>query len=353
MRWGACDYVEVRNARAVCEGLLEAPAREHLAGLGVDTDNPALRALVGGSLPMRRLKATIGAFSASDAPVLITGESGTGKELVARALHFTSPRRHGPFVAVNCAAFPDTLLEAELFGHEQGAFTGADRCRIGRLHAANGGTVLFDELAEIPLPVQAKLLRVIENRQIEPLGSNETVSLDVRILSAARHDLAQRVAAGQFRQDLFYRLNVLSLTIPPLRHRPGDVLVLCDHFLRQFGFDGLVAVTDAALRALTRYDYPGNVRELEHAIHHACVLASGGIVDVGHLPHEIAMSNGGLGGDLLARPELGLAAARAAFERAYVTQVLERMDGRKKRTATVLGISRKALWERLKRYQTA
>ena len=224
----------------------------------------------------------------SDAAVLITGESGTGKELVAHALHEEGERRDKPFVAVNCAAFPDTLIESELFGHERGAFTDATRRRDGRFKSAHGGTLFLDEVAELSQAAQAKLLRVLQEGTIEPLGSNESIKVDVRIISATHRDLKQRIADGLFREDLYYRINTLDLEIPPLRRRPGDLAILAQHFLQRFSKQETPAgITWRAWNALSAYPFPGNVRELMHTIEHATLLAAGEKIDVEHLPGAV------------------------------------------------------------------
>ncbi len=243
---------------------------------------------VGNSRAVRLLFERVERFAPNEAPVLITGESGTGKELIARALHHQSPRATRPFITVSCAAFPETLLEAELFGHERGAFTGAVHRREGRFQAADGGTLFLDEVAEVPLTAQVKLLRVLQEGVFEPLGSNRSVHVRVRVVSATHRDLKAFVEQGRFRDDLFYRLNVLELSIPPLRARREDVPLLVSHFLAHFSGDGKAQITDEARAALESYHYPGNVRELEHVIQQAVVLADGGPVDLVHLPAEIS-----------------------------------------------------------------
>ena len=304
--------------------------------------------IIGRSPPMVRLIERIETFAAADAPVLILGESGTGKELVARELHRHGSRASGPFVAVHCAAFPETLIEAELFGHERGAFTGAVRRRDGRFRAADRGTLFLDEVAEIPLPAQAKLLRVLQEGTFEPLGTNTPVRVDVRIVSATHRDLKQCVAAGTFREDLYYRLRVLDVKVPPLRARPGDLPLLVEHFLARFAGPNPPIVSPAAWEALARHAFPGNVRELEHAIQHAVVLARGDEIRRRHLPDDIV----GDTTDATTEPDEGkllpLADALATFERAYLLRALREAGGRKAQTAELLGISRKNLWEKLK-----
>jgi DNA-binding NtrC family response regulator len=323
-----------------------AEARAALASRRADDE------LVGRSPIMQRLLDRIGTIAESDAPVLITGESGTGKELVARRLHDLSPRRTGPFVAVNCAAFPETLLEAELFGHDKGAFTGAVKKRDGRFKAAHGGTLFLDEVAEIPLMAQAKLLRVLQSGTFEPLGTNSSVKVDVRVISATHRNLRQHIVEGRFREDLYYRLNVLGVTIPPLRERRSDLPLLVEHFLRAFtpAGQGLPSISPRAWAVLSAHEFPGNVRELQHAIHHAVVLSRGHEIDLEHLPAELAgrevdesVGNGDAEGSV--QP---LAQAVRAFEREYLLRALKLTHGKRQQAADMLGISRKNLWEKLR-----
>ena len=282
---------------------------------------------------------------------MITGESGTGKELVARRLHALSGRSAKPFVAVNCAAFPETLLEAELFGHERGAFTGAAKKREGRFRAAHGGTLLLDEVAEIPLPAQAKLLRVLQEGTFEPLGSDVAVRVDVRVVSATHRDLKERIAQGSFREDLYYRLDGINLHVPPLRDRGSDLPLLVNHLLTLFSRppapDGRVQeLTLDAWRALSVYPFPGNVRELGHAIQHAVVLSRGGTIELEHLPPDIrtVASAAAAPGSGQVRP---LAAVVKQMEREHILHALAVAQGKRTRAAELLGISRKNLWEKL------
>jgi len=306
-------------------------------------------ALVGNSPPMVQLASRIDLVANSSAPVVITGESGTGKELVARAIHRQGPRRDKPFVAVNCAAFPETLLEAELFGHERGAFTGAMKKREGRFKAAEGGTLLLDEIGEIPLSAQVKLLRVLQEGVVEPLGSDRAVPIDVRIVAATHRNLKELIAAGRFREDLFFRLNVLELSIPPLRERKGDLVPLLAYFLERLTPKGHVypGVSPRAWAALTEYSYPGNVREFAHAIERSIVLSHGGEIDLEHLPPEIsgAFVNS-VQSNTQCRP---LNVAMDEFEREYLVRVL-RMTSTRTAAAEMLGISRKGLWEKLRKH---
>jgi two-component system, NtrC family, response regulator AtoC len=330
----------IAEHRALLRELEEA--RAQLAGHKAD------ETVIGRSAQMLRLMDRVNTIATSHAPVLIRGESGTGKELVARALHERGSRRSSPFVAVNCAAFPDTLLEAELFGHERGAFTGAVRRRDGRFRAAHGGTLLLDEVAEMSLPAQAKLLRVLQEGTIEPLGTNESLRVDVRVISATHRDLKERIADGRFREDLYYRLNVLDVDIPPLRERRGDLPLLVQYFLKKFTRPGrtLPSLSPAAWGALSQFTFPGNVRELGHAIEHAAVLADGADIDVRHLPRDIARA--GEISDETTAPPRPLGTALKEFEREYLQRALAQADGKRTVAAEILGISRKNLWEKLR-----
>ncbi|MBA2319931.1 MAG: sigma-54-dependent Fis family transcriptional regulator [Deltaproteobacteria bacterium] len=306
---------------------------------------------------MRSVLERVARVCQSEAPVLITGESGTGKELVARALHFGGPRRDRAFVAVNCAAFPDTLIESELFGHSKGAFTGAVARREGRFKLADRGTLFLDEIGELSLSAQAKLLRVIQEGTIEPLGHDGTIHVDVRILSATHRDLAACIAKGSFREDLYYRLKVLHIQLPPLRGRAEDLPVLVDHLVKRYAPGNRAHLTQRAQEVLASYPFPGNVRELENVIQHALVMANGRDIDVGDLPGELLRHVTSAG--RAAEPEpteneatdyapLPLADARRVFERAYLVQVLGQNRGRRAETAKALKISRKGLWEKLR-----
>jgi DNA-binding NtrC family response regulator len=319
---------------------LEA-ARARLAGSN-DTE------IVGRSPVMVRLLERVDTVAASDASVLLSGESGTGKELVARRIHARSPRVAAPFVAINCGAFPETLLEAELFGHERGAFTGAVKRRAGRFKAAHGGTLFLDEIGEMPLPAQAKLLRAVQSGVIEPLGTNDSEQVDVRIVSATNRDLRKAIAEGRFREDLYYRLNVVGVHLPPVRERQGDLPILVHHFLGRFVPAGaqIPEISVPAWQALSVYPFPGNVRELEHAVKHAVVLARGGTIAPEHLPDDIVRvatatsANGGSVGPL--------ALVLKHAEREHLLKALAMAEGKRMRAADLLGISRKNLWEKLR-----
>ncbi|RLB52279.1 MAG: sigma-54-dependent Fis family transcriptional regulator [Deltaproteobacteria bacterium] len=306
--------------------------------------------LVGRSSVMRMLHERVKTIAPTEATVLILGESGTGKELVARSVHEMSLRSKGPFVAVNCAAFPETLIEAELFGYERGAFTGAAGRRDGRFRTANGGTLFLDEIGEMPLAVQAKLLRVLQEGQVEPLGSDKPVDVDVRLLCATHRNLKELMNAGGFREDLYYRLNVIQLPIAPLRERRADLPLLVGLFYTRFsGSDDSPQISPQAWAALAAYSFPGNVRELEHAMHHAVILARGREIDVQHLPTDIA----GLGAfaEEASAGAPTLAKSMKEFERQCLLRALNETNGKKARAAELLGISRKTLWEKLKSHE--
>ncbi len=309
--------------------------------------------LCGTSPAMERLRERVHAAAESDVSVLITGETGTGKDLCARVIHERSGRARKPFVIVNCAAIPETLFESELFGHEKGAFTGADRRRTGRFEAAHGGTLFLDEVAELAIASQAKLLRVLESSTFEPVGASRPIKVDVRILSATNRDVAVEVARGAFRRDLYYRLNVIDIQTPTLRERRADIPLLVRAFLEQIAARQRRAVPELApeaVAALASHEYPGNVRELLHALERAVALARGGTIELGHLLPDMVAGVGAArtGGTPSAHDLQPLDEAVAAFERQYIQRALESVGGHRTRAAALLGISRKSLWERLR-----
>ncbi len=309
-----------------------------------------LSELIGESPPMIRLKKRISTIANSDASVLITGESGTGKELIAKQLHKLSSRADQPFIAVNCAGLPESLLEAELFGHERGAFTGALHRRIGKFEAANNGTIFLDEVGEIPLNAQVKLLRVLQEGVIEPIGSNKKTPLNIWVLSATNRNLRDLISSGSFREDLYYRLMVLDVLAPPLRDRRGDLPLLARYFLEYFSKDKkkIPEISPQAWAAISAYPFPGNVRELEHAIQHGIVLCGDGPIEISHLPADIV---GLCNGEQIAPATQKLADAAREFERQYLLQALGATGGKKTKTADLLGISRKNLWEKLRNHE--
>tara|TARA_R110002096_G_scaffold433887_2_gene653703 strand:- start:10316 stop:11728 length:1413 start_codon:yes stop_codon:yes gene_type:complete len=307
--------------------------------------------LVGVCAGIARVRSQIDAMGPSTAPVLITGASGTGKELVARALHQSSARRHGSFVAINCASFPHTLLEAELFGFKSGAFTGATSSRAGRFAAAKGGTLFLDEISEMPPVCQAKLLRVLQEEVFSPLGTNESVALDARIISATNRPLRKLVGTREFREDLYYRVKVLTIEVLGLRERAGDLVPLCIHFLKKFSESNRpLTISRDAWGLLATYEFPGNVRELEHVIQHAVVLASAAkseTIEIDHLPSELTTV--WQQQSRASQPHLqSLSSAAKGFERQYLVRALAMCNGNKTRASKVLSISRKNLWEKLR-----
>jgi DNA-binding NtrC family response regulator len=303
--------------------------------------------IVGRSATMREMMERLNAIASSDAAVLLVGETGTGKELVARALHARSPRHGKPFVAVNCASFPDTLLAAELFGHDRGAFGGAVARRTGRFAAAHGGTLLLDEVGDLSLALQIKLLRVLEEHAIESPGTNNPMPVDVRVIAATHRNLRQMIKAGLFREDLYHRLNVLSLDVPPLRAREGDLPLLAQYFLNKYHRPGTTPtrVSPGAWDALSAFDFPGNVRQLGHAIEHATVLAGEGEIETRHLPTEITAGPDAV---TIPRPTQTLQVAKQQLAREYMRHVLVHSDGKRGEALKILGTSRKHLGEKLR-----
>jgi DNA-binding NtrC family response regulator len=304
--------------------------------------------LVGRSPAILQMVEKIDTIADTQAAVLLTGESGTGKELVARMLHERSRRRERPLVVVNCAAVPPSLIEAELFGHERGAFTGAIKKRDGRFKAADGGTLFLDEVGEMPLETQAKLLRVLQEGELVPVGSNISVKVDVRLVSATNRDLKAMVAEGRFREDLYYRIKVFDLHLPSLRDRRSDMALLVEQFLLEFRPDDsdLPVLSPVAWAALREYAFPGNVRELRHAIQHASILARGNEIDVNHLPPEIS----GKPETHEAERATSLVEAMEEYEKELILRTIRGTGEKRQRAAKLLGISRKSLWKKLTKY---
>jgi DNA-binding NtrC family response regulator len=312
------------------------------------SERPRAAALIGQSKKMVEVFKLVGRVARGRTAVLIQGESGTGKELIARAIHDNSPRATQQFVAVNCSAIPDSLLESEFFGHIKGSFTGAHILRRGLLEEASGGTFFLDEVGDLSPTGQAKLLRVLQEGELRRIGSNESIRVDVRIIAASRRNLAELVAAGRFREDLLYRLNTVNLFIPPLRERPEDIPVLAEFFLARYGDQKEVPVTSfsaAARRALAAYTWPGNVRELEHVVERAVALASHAILSTDDLPPEVFQSDGSPAEHVESLP-----GTLKALQRDQVLKMLESTQGNKERTARLLGISRRTLYRLLDRY---
>ncbi len=344
MRAGASDYLtKPIHVDALTQQLDRALERRRLrAEVGQLRrrlhEQSRIESIVGSSPPMQKVFEAVLQVAPSRASVLLTGESGTGKELVAAAIHEHSPRAGKPFVKLHCAALAETLLESELFGHERGAFTGAISRRDGRFAQADGGTLFLDEIGEISPAVQVKLLRFLQEHEFERVGGNQTVRVDVRIVSATNRDLQERVRQGLFREDLYYRLNVVSLEMPPLRVRGGDIPLLAMHFLQRCASENGKAVTgfsDDALEAMTRYAWPGNVRELENAVERAVVVAKGELVRPADLGAQVAAARG--------KSEDGMPAVPGStldeIERYVILKTLEHTGGSTSRAADMLGIS--------------
>jgi DNA-binding NtrC family response regulator len=356
LRVGAYDFL-TKPIDAKLLGISVGRAVQHARLRGelrslqlVARQTPKSLQLIGDSAAMKRLNALIARVGPSDASALIQGETGTGKELVARAVHNASSRREGPFVALNCAAVPHTLLESELFGHERGAFTDAKSARQGLFVESSGGTLFLDEIGEMPLEMQAKLLRVLQERKVRPVGSNTEIPFDARIVTATHRNLEVDVQKGRFRQDLFYRINVVCVEVPALRDRDRDVLSLAMHFLRsacERSDKGSLRLSSGVADRLMAYDWPGNVRELENCIERAVALARFDHLTVEDLPEQIrayrADSINGVD-DILSIAEL---------EQRYILQSLKLMNGNKVRTAERLGLDRRTLYRKLERYEAA
>ncbi len=351
LRQGATDYIlkpfdlddliirvtrlfNHQAVRARCE-VLEATCRHNHD-----------RELFGTSPAMQQVYSLIAQAAPTNATILITGESGTGKELAARAIHNASPRRDKPFVSINCAAIPDGLMESELFGHERGAFTGADQRRKGKFELADNGTLLLDELGDLAGPLQAKLLRVLQESRFERVGGSKSIRVDVRILACTSKDLQKEVVAGRFRQDLLYRLQVIPLRMPPLREHKEDIAELCNAFLQEFNsLHGRSAkITDEAIDCLKQYDFPGNTRELRNLMERAAVLCRGPEITTADLPLEITSKARRL------ETDFNLSARLAVAEKDCLLTALRQSNGSRTEAARLLGISRKNLWEKMKSY---
>jgi DNA-binding NtrC family response regulator len=301
---------------------------------------------IGDSRPMREVFSLIESVAAGDTTVLVEGESGTGKELVAQAIHYNSPRKGGPLVKLSCAVFPEGLIEDELFGHEKGAFTDAREARAGRFERAARGTLFLDDIDDLPPQTQAKFLRVLQERTVERLGGSRPIAVDVRIVAATKVNLAQAVKEKRFREDLFYRLNVVTIRVPPLRERLEDIPALVAHFIRKFGKGREFAVQPESLQAMMSCAWPGNVRELEHAVERAIALAG---PDRTLNPAHLVKAEG-KAGETDTRPVGTLEAAVQQAEIAHIRRVLDYTQGHKGEAAQILGISRKNLWEKMRQY---
>jgi DNA-binding NtrC family response regulator len=363
MKLGAADYVtkpfEVDALRIKVRNLLQHRAlEERVAELTEELEERTrLGALIGRSEAMRRVFRTIERVARSRANVLISGESGTGKELVAKAIHELGSSAAGPFVAINCAAIPESLMESELFGHERGSFTDATERRIGKFEQASGGTLFLDEIAELPTGVQAKLLRALQERSIERVGGREAIAVDARFVAATNRDLPREVSAGRFRQDLFYRIHVVPIELPPLRERREDVRLLAESFLaRGAGESGGATrrLSREALAALERHAFPGNVRELQNAIERAVALCDGETIGLEDLPEAVVQATRTESlRDAVRAGQIGLEEAAGRFEQELIREALERCEWNQTRAAEILGITRRVLKLKMDRYGIA
>jgi DNA-binding NtrC family response regulator len=363
MKLGAFDYI----TKPFKADEIKVVIRKALDHLALQEENSYLKQqlkarykfenIIGTSENMQKVFGLIDKVAATDSTVLVLGESGTGKELVARALHYNSPRSQNAFVPVNCGAIPEELLESELFGHEKGAFTGAFRARIGRFELANGGSIFLDEVSEMSPNLQVKLLRVVQEREFERVGGVKSVKTDVRIIAATNRNLEEEVEQGRFREDLYYRLNVIPINLPPLRERRDDIPLLVKHFLAKYGTDrnpSLTGFGKKAMNLLMQYRWPGNVRELENLVERMVVLCEGTEVEPGDLPDKILAAghaqgpSGLVGIDL---PELGidLSSAVNEFEKNIIIQALNRSNWVKNRAAKLLNVNRTTLVEKIKK----
>ncbi len=356
MKLGAYDYIEkpfrVEKMRLLLQRMAEkvhlVTENEFLRERVTAEDN--LDGIIGTSAHIQDVLRMISRLKDTRTPVLVSGESGTGKELVARAIHFRGSMAQTPFVAVDCGSLVPTLMESELFGYEKGAFTGATKSKAGLFQAANGGTIFLDEIGELPLEMQAKLLRVLQEKEVRPVGSNERETVDVRVIAATNRDLEAAYRAGTFRKDLYFRLNVVTVHIPPLRDRRSDIPVLVHHFLDRYAKASQIQVTPAAMKSLLQYDWPGNVRELENCIARAVTLGDGMTIDVADLPPAIRVEQAE-GGSVQAPEASSLSTtALAEMERMTILRVFEQAHGDKALAGKMLGISRATLYRKLKRY---
>jgi two-component system, NtrC family, response regulator AtoC len=354
MKLGASDYI----LRPFELETLEIAIQKALAVNRIQIENtflkessqPPVTGLIGNSPPMQSLKQMIQQVAPERATVFIVGETGTGKELVAKALHDASSRKSELFVAVNCAAIPVDILESELFGHEKGAFTGAVKERVGKFELANGGTLFLDEITEMPIQLQSKLLRVLQENVVEKLGGNRQIALDVRVVAATNRDPLQAVKEGKLREDVYYRLNVIQLQIPPLRERGEDVSLLADYFLGKRQSQ----LSESARLSLQQYQWPGNVRELENILERAAILAGSQTIQQQHLPADIAQQltpvnteSSPLAAD---SHDLSIPRATEAIERRLILQALDDCQGNKTKAAKLLEISERSLWNKLNQY---
>ncbi len=357
MKLGAYDFItkpfRVEELKLVLQRMAEKVrlvAENHFLRERVHTEME-LHGIVGSSAKIQDVLRMVGRLKDTRTPVLICGESGTGKELVARAMHFRGGFAKRPFVAVDCGSLVPTLIESELFGHEKGAFTGAIKPKEGLFQAANGGTIFLDEIGELPLDLQAKLLRVLQDKQVRPVGSNQTAKVDVRVIAATNRDLEAGYKAGTFRKDLYFRLNVVTVYLPSLRERKSDIPTLVQHFLDRYSSDHhAIEVTSQAMKCLMQYDWPGNVRELENCIERAVALGNGQVIDLADLPPSVRAVAPKKSSTTVPVP-VSDSTDLEAIERATIQRVFEQVHGDKLLAGKMLGISRATLYRKIKRYK--
>jgi two-component system response regulator AtoC len=356
MKLGAYDYIEkpfrVEKMRLLLQRMAEKirlVAENEFLRERVNTEE-SLDGIIGTSANIQDVLRMISRLKDSRTPVLISGESGTGKELAARAIHFRGAMAQTPFVAVDCGSLVPTLMESELFGYEKGAFTGASRSKAGLFKAADGGTIFLDEIGELPLEMQAKLLRVLQEKEVRPVGSNEKINVDVRVIAATNRDLENAYREGTFRKDLYFRLNVVTVHLPALRDRRSDIPVLVHHFLDRYAPNDHLQVTAAAMKSLLQYEWPGNVRELENCVARAVTLGDHRIIDVGDLPPSIRAEHSPQQSTSLVDSASVSTTALAEMERMTILRVFEQANGDKALAGKMLGISRATLYRKLKRY---
>ncbi len=354
MKQGAFDYITKPFNRDELRLTLERAIRmrrlekENVELRAEVTDRYRFDSIVGVSEPVREVLEMAGRVAASDATVLITGERGTGKELLAKGIHFNSSRAKGPFVAINCAAIPETLIESELFGYVKGAFTGAARDKAGKFELAEGGTILLDEIGDLRIDLQAKILRVLQERAVDRVGGAKAVPVDVRVIASTNRDIEHAIAEGKFREDLYDRINVVGLRMPPLRERREDIPLLVNYFLKKFDKDSSMSIEQEALAALRSYGWPGNVRELESVMERASVLKRGNSVTLADLPDKLIKEKSGVENIILNLPDEGIALEE--LEKSLIVKALEKHKGNQTRAAEYLGITRPTLIYRMEKF---
>jgi two-component system NtrC family response regulator len=354
MKQGAFDYITKPFNRDELRMTLDRALRmrrlekENAVLRAEVTDRYCFESIIGSGGKLKEVLDLAGRVAASDATVLITGESGTGKELLAKGIHYNSKRADASFVAVNCAAIPENLIESELFGHMKGSFTGAVRDHEGKFEQADGGTLFLDEIGDLRIDLQAKILRALQERQVDRVGGTKPVTVDVRVIAATNRDIEKAVKDGLFREDLYYRLSVVTLNMPPLRERRDDIPVLVEHFLKKFNRDAGVTIEGEALSAIKSYGWPGNVRELENVIERASVLKRGAVITPADLPDKLKKERTGIDSIILNLPDEGI--SLEDLEKSLILKALEKHNNNQTRAAEYLGITRPTLIYRLEKY---